>query len=459
MILSTNIFQVLAKESYDRNLQTNTITNAEGDTTKIIYESNGLSVKELIDPNANKYQAHYNKDFLVNVTYPDNLTETFNYDENGFVKETIKRSGRKIRFNRDDKGFAYEKKYSTGKNVLYQYNGNGFLISAKTETSLVEISYTQNNRPASITYDKTKTLIYSYDDVGRRSSLSDNSGQYNVTYHYDEIGRLIQVKEKGENNLLRINYTDGHISSRETSDDTTVRYTFNEKTNKLEKADIVNKNKGNIENYSYGYDNFGRISAVSDTANKFEYSYDLLSQIVSYKDNKGNITKINYGKTLNRKSISFNGNKENYISNTMNQIQQVSSDEFIYYDNDGNLVKIENKTTKTTKRFEYNIDNKLDFSSGGSATCTITYDALGNLKTETCGDTVNEYLIDPFGVFGADVIGKVQHLHLSYHFNYIYIYYVYIYMYIYYIYIVYMYIIYIYMYMNIYIYTYIYICI
>ena len=94
----------------------------------------------------------------------------------------------------------------------------------------------------------------------------------------------------------------------------------------------------------------------------------------------------------------------------MNQIQQVSSDEFLQYDADGNLIKIETKTTKTFKRFEYNMDNKLEFSSGGSTTCTITYDALGNLKAETCGDTVNEYLIDPFGIFGADVIGKVHHL-------------------------------------------------
>ena len=90
-----------------------------------------MSVKELIDPNANKYQAHYNEDILVNITYPDNLTETFNYDGNGFLKETIKRSRRKIQFNRDDEGFAYEKKYLTGKNVLYQYSENGFLISAK----------------------------------------------------------------------------------------------------------------------------------------------------------------------------------------------------------------------------------------------------------------------------------------------------------------------------------------
>ena len=96
----------------------------------------------------------------------------------------------------------------------------------------------------------------------------------------------------------------------------------------------------------------------------------------------------------------------------MNQIKQVSSDEFIDYDDDGNLVKIENKVAKSTEIFEYNIDDNLEFSSGGSATCTFSYDALGNLKTETCDDTVNEYLIDPFGIFGADIIGKVYHLSL-----------------------------------------------
>ena len=406
---------MVAEESHDRNLKIKTITNAEGDVIKIIYESNGLSVKEIIDQNANKYQAHYDEDYLINLTYPDNLTETLNYDDNGFLKETIKRSGKKIQFNRDDKGFVYENKFSADKNVLYQYNENGFLISAKTETSLVEISYDQNNRPVSITYDKKWLLMYSYDNVGRRSSLSDNSGYYNVTYHYDEVGRLVQVRERTENNLLRINYTDGHISSRETSDGTTSKYTFNEKTNKLEKLEIANKNQGNIENYSYGYDNFGRISAINNTAKSYVFAYDLLSQLVSYKDNKGNITEINYGKTLNRKSISFNGKKENYYTNTMNQIQRVSSDEFFDYDNDGNLVKIESKTRKTTTTFEYNIDNKLEFSSGGSATCTITYDALGNLKTETCGDIVNEFLIDPFGIFGSEIIGKVHDSVLSIH--------------------------------------------
>ena len=406
---------MVAEESHDRNLKIKTITNAEGDVIKIIYESNGLSVKEIIDQNANKYQAHYDEDYLINLTYPDNLTETFNYDDNGFLKETIKRSGKKIQFNRDDKGFVYENKFSADKNVLYQCNENGFLISAKTKTSLVEISYDQNNRPVSITYDKKRLLMYSYDNVGRRSSLSDNSGYYNVTYHYDEVGRLVQVRERTENNLLRINYTDGHISLRETSDGTTSKYTFNEKTNKLEKLEIANKNQGNIENYSYGYDHFGRISAINNTAKSYVFAYDLLSQLVSYKDNKGNITEINYGKTLNRKSISFNGKKENYYTNTMNQIQRVSSDEFFDYDNDGNLVKIESKTRKTTTTFEYNIDNKLEFSSGGSATCTITYDALGNLKTETCGDIVNEFLIDPFGIFGSEIIGKVHDSVLSIH--------------------------------------------
>ena len=406
---------MLAKESYDRNLAIKTTTNAEGGITKTVYELNGLSVKEFIDQNLNKYQAQYNDGYLVNITYPDNLTDTFNYDDNSFVNETIKRSGRKIQFIRNDKGLVYEKKFArgtTGESVLYQYNENGFLKSAKTKTSLVEIAYDQNNRPSSVTYDKAKMLLYSYDKVGRRSSLIDNSGEYNVTYHYDEIGQLVQVRENDGKNLLSIYYTDGKISSRETSDGTTTKYIFNKTINRLIRIEIIDKNKEIIQEYSYGYDNYGRISTINNTANRYELAYDLLSQLVSYRDAKGNITEINYGKSFNRKSILVNGKKKNYITNTMNQIKQVSSDEFIDYDDDGNLVKIENKVAKSTEIFEYNIDDNLEFSSGGSATCTFSYDALGNLKTETCDDTVNEYLIDPFGIFGADIIGKVYHLSL-----------------------------------------------
>ena len=40
--------------------------------------------------------------------------------------------------------------------------------------------------------------------------------------------------------------------------------------------------------------------------------------------------------------------------------------------------------------------------------CSYLYDALGNLYRKNCSDsTTFQYLVDPFGVFGADIIAEV----------------------------------------------------
>lgn len=40
--------------------------------------------------------------------------------------------------------------------------------------------------------------------------------------------------------------------------------------------------------------------------------------------------------------------------------------------------------------------------------CTYHYDALGNLYNKNCSDsTVFQYLIDPFGKYGADIVAEV----------------------------------------------------
>lgn len=40
--------------------------------------------------------------------------------------------------------------------------------------------------------------------------------------------------------------------------------------------------------------------------------------------------------------------------------------------------------------------------------CNFVYDGLGNLYKKTCGQSEVQYIIDPFGNPGADVIGQVK---------------------------------------------------
>lgn len=40
--------------------------------------------------------------------------------------------------------------------------------------------------------------------------------------------------------------------------------------------------------------------------------------------------------------------------------------------------------------------------------CDYVYDGLGNLYKKKCGQAEEQYIIDPFGNPGADIIGKVR---------------------------------------------------
>ena len=43
-----------------------------------------------------------------------------------------------------------------------------------------------------------------------------------------------------------------------------------------------------------------------------------------------------------------------------------------------------------------------------SCRCNFVYDSMGNLYKKTCGQTEVQYIIDPFGSPGADIVGKVK---------------------------------------------------
>ena len=43
--------------------------------------------------------------------------------------------------------------------------------------------------------------------------------------------------------------------------------------------------------------------------------------------------------------------------------------------------------------------------------CNYVYDGFGNLYKKTCGQNEVQYLIDPFGNPGADIVGQVENFH------------------------------------------------
>ena len=243
-----------------------TTTNAEESKITIEYSSDFRSVVKLTDGNGNIYRNSFNNDSSLNDTiYPDGLRQSYKYDNDGNLQTRTSRSSKETQYAFNTKGKLVQKSLvdKNGGNAVatsYEYFENGLLRKATSKDSTVEFTYTSKKLPLSVTYDRKTTLNYKYNARGQRISLADSSGMYNVTYHYDVTGRLIEVKQNGKQNLLQVEYENGFIKSKKTGDNTLVSLKYSTKTNSLQEMEI--KRTSNNQRFVYSHDNFGRKTKI-----------------------------------------------------------------------------------------------------------------------------------------------------------------------------------------------------
>ena len=365
---------------------------------------------KLTDGNGVTYHNTFFEDSNLNVTtYPDGLTEEYKYSEKGNLI-SIQSRDKEITDFLYDQDQRINQKSSKEISTTYEYFNNGLLKKAKTKDSTVEITYDENKRPVTVTYDGKTSLFYKYNEIGQRVSLADSSGLYNITYHYDENGRFVSAKQNGRHKLLSVSHGNGVVDSFETGDQTVTSLKFLNRTGALEEMSIKRK-KGDEQVFKYHYDRLGRKKKIEETYGNtkrvWNLAYDRISQLIGYDNGASIENEITYDGNWNRKIMKTKQKTFEYKTNDMNQLLSVNGDEKISYDLNGNLVRVENLAEQIDQKFEYNDRQKLKSFSEKSQSCSYVYDALDHLKQERCGGVITEFLIDPFGLFGADIIGEV----------------------------------------------------
>ena len=409
----------MSEEKENESSNTRTTKNSEGASVTAQFTQDRRSLAKLIDGNGNVYQNTFDENSNLNETiYPDGLRQSYTYEENGNLQTSTSRSSRKTTyaFNR---GGNIVRKAIEGQATTYEYFENGLLKKASNKDSTVDFTYSSDKKPLTITYDRKVSLHYKYNTKGQRVSLADSSGRYNVTYRYDHAGRLIETKQNGRLSLLKVEYKNDKIKSKKTGDNTNVSLKYSKKTNSLQEMNIQ-RNSDKIQksqNFVYSYDALGRKKKIEETITTgiirtWTLAYDRMSQLVSYS-NGGNVEEeISYDANWNRKLVkSKQDGTTHYVTNSVNQLTKLNEDEKLSYDDDGNLVRVENLARKIDQRFEYDgrHGGKLSgFTGSKGQRCTYTYDALDNLKSEDCDGAVTEFLVDPFGTFGDTLIGEVS---------------------------------------------------
>lgn len=240
--------------------------------------------------------------------------------------------------------------------VTYAYDNLGRMTSASIPGQTTTQVWDALNRLTSET-GPLGTMAYQYDLAGRRTRQTWPDAFY-VTYSWNLVDEMTATLHAGTTQIIGYSYD-----------------------NLGRRAGIT---RGNGVTSSYGYDGVSRLTSLghdvggTDADVVFGYAYNPAGQIVTKTVSNNAYV---YGPTIGATA---------YANNGLNQVTSVGGSS-VSYDANGNI------TNDTTRAFTYDAANRLTGANGG--TSTLNYDALGRLY-DYVGTYGGKYLYD-----GAETVG------------------------------------------------------
>ncbi|WP_454886193.1 RHS repeat-associated core domain-containing protein [Sphingomonas oryzagri] len=347
------------------------------DEETVTYSNNG-KVKTVADAKNNRTTYVYDGfDRLSQTQYPSPTTpgtsnaadyEQLGYDAAGNV------TGRRLRGSALPAG-SYD--------IAYGYDGLNRLSGKTLPSPEHAVSYAYDNLGEPTTITGANTLTYGFDNLGRMTSETQAYGsvgyQYDLanrrtrltwqdgtylTYDYDTVNEMIDIKESGSTILASFTYDDlGERKTRTLANGTSTTYGYDavSRLTSLALAGGTNANTATLSNYSPA----GEIGARANTNDAFAwtqganvargYTINGLNQFATIAgatqgyDGRGNLT--NSGGTT-------------YAYTAENRLKSVSTGQTLTYDPIGRLGEYD---APTSTRFVYDggmISEELNTSGG-----------------------------------------------------------------------------------------------
>ncbi len=324
------------------------------------------------------------RDNLTTLTREDGAAETATYD--GLSRRTL---------------------VVTPDNTLtYAYDPRSNLTEAADDDSRVTFTYDNRNRLQTTTTDGTVgpqpevTLTYTYDELDRRTSMSDSLGG-TTTYAWDPEDRLTDLTAPwgtvysfgydGEGRRTSLTSTSGRNST----------YGY---TNGLLTALSHVQSGVALTDLNYTHDVDGQLTAIVDNLGPTKskaISYDQLNRLVQVAEgipaSQGGtpipVEDYAYDQEGNRTASHFSAL---YSSNDHNQL--LEDDTYTYaYDAKGNRVSRTDKATGEVETYSYDSQNRLVGYSSPTTNASYVYDALDRrvAKMVDGASIVYVYNIDP----------------------------------------------------------------
>ena len=381
--------------NYDSRGNLISSTDPLGQQVSFTYDSEFNQIQTVRDQRGNSIGYSYDDaGNLDGIVYADGSGETYQYNGKGEVTVSINRRGEAINYSYDSRGLLTQKVFADGTEATFEYDTRGNLTKAVDADSSVTYAYDSANRLTKVTYGTGRFLQFAYDAGGRRSQMVDQDG-FTTNYLYDNVGRLQQLTDKDNANVITYSYDNiGQLTREDNGNGTYTTYNYDTAGQLLS---IVNyQPDGDINSrYDYTYDELGQRTSMTTLEGTTSYGYDATGQLTSVSLPNGREIFYEYDGAGNRISVTDDGVTTSYSTNNLNQYNTVGSATYTY-DADGNLIsKVDGSDTWT---YSYDIENRLIGVTTPEGTWAYEYDALGNRIASVEGGDRTEYLIDPSGL-------------------------------------------------------------
>jgi RHS repeat-associated protein len=306
------------------------------------------------------------------------------------------------------------------------YDGRNRQLSTTRNGITASRTYTAAGELSSTTDALSRTLGYTYTTEGFLEKITDPAGDY-LFYDYNDQGRRIEESIHTAGDLMtHFQGTDYGTAATNPAISSGKPYKSlhynSEGTSLLEttygydaSGNLTDVTDANSNQTSYQYDLFNRLTQVTQPGTvTTTYAYDLHGNIASVTDAQGNVTTYTYddlGRLVSTQSPDTGITRYSYDENG-NLRYKVQNGSTIQYQYDllGRLTNIVYSDTTQNVTLTYDtgtgnyLTGRLASVTDPAGTAQYSYDALGNLITET--RTINSVIY--VTSYGYDDAGNLR---------------------------------------------------